>query len=215
MIELLASSFVLGVLFNAMPGAIFTESLRRGIRGGFWPAFAVQIGSLVGDLVWAVLGLAGAAALFALPVIDIPISVAGGLLLAWVASQALRDGLSPVPSFDPTGAARSSRTALMAGAALSIFEPDKRHLLDGPRRHCGCARRRPTGLETLLVFLMGFMGASLLWCFFCAAAIGAARRYVGPRLWLTLNIGIALGLAYFAGAVLLSALSRASTLLTT
>ena len=65
------------------------------------------------------------------------------------------------------------------------------------------------------MFLMGLMGASLLWCFLCAAAIAAARCFVGPRLWLTLNIGIALGLAYFAGAVLLSALSRASTLLTT
>ena len=50
MIELFISAMALGFLFNAAPGAIFTESLRRGLKGGFKSALYVQFGSLVGDL---------------------------------------------------------------------------------------------------------------------------------------------------------------------
>ena len=51
MIELFISALALGFLFNAVPGAIFTESLRRGLQGGYKSALYVQFGSLVGDLI--------------------------------------------------------------------------------------------------------------------------------------------------------------------
>ncbi|WP_170919512.1 LysE family transporter, partial [Halomonas sp. BC2] len=95
MLELFISALFLGFVFNAMPGAIFAESFRRGIQGGFNPAFAVQIGSLAGDFIWAVLGLTGAAVLFSLPLVEKPLAIIGALLLLWIAFQAIRDGLSP------------------------------------------------------------------------------------------------------------------------
>lgn len=36
MLSLFLSAFFLGLLFNAAPGAIFAESLRRGIKGGLF-----------------------------------------------------------------------------------------------------------------------------------------------------------------------------------
>ena len=81
MIDLFAYAFFLGVLFNAAPGAILAESLRRGLAGGFAPALSVQIGSLVGDGVWVVLGLLGAATLVALPYVATPLTLCGSLLL--------------------------------------------------------------------------------------------------------------------------------------
>jgi chemosensory pili system protein ChpE len=95
MTELFTSAFVLGLLFNATPGAIFAESLRQGLRGGFHPALAVQIGSLAGDFVWAGLGLIGTSALFTLPYVETPLAIAGVLLLGWNAWQALRAGCDP------------------------------------------------------------------------------------------------------------------------
>ena len=59
MLMLFASAFVLGLVFNAAPGAVFAETVRQGVRGGYRPALAVQLGSLVGDASWALLGLAG------------------------------------------------------------------------------------------------------------------------------------------------------------
>ena len=51
------------VVFCLSPGAVLAETLRRGLLQGFTPALLVQIGSLVGDAVWAVIGLTGIALL--------------------------------------------------------------------------------------------------------------------------------------------------------
>jgi chemosensory pili system protein ChpE/L-lysine exporter family protein LysE/ArgO len=59
MLSLFVAAFLLGLLFNAAPGAVFAETVRQGVRGGFRPALSVQLGSLAGDALWAVLGLAG------------------------------------------------------------------------------------------------------------------------------------------------------------
>ncbi|GAA2211343.1 hypothetical protein GCM10009850_068020 [Nonomuraea monospora] len=95
MSEIFTLALWIGLVFNAAPGAVFSESLRRGVRGGFWPAFAVQAGSLAGDAVWAVLGLAGVGALFAVPVLRVPMTVGGCLLLAWLGVTGLRDAAFP------------------------------------------------------------------------------------------------------------------------
>ena len=59
MTTLFISAFLLGLIFNAAPGAVFAETVRQGVRGGYRPALGVQLGSLVGDALWAVLGLVG------------------------------------------------------------------------------------------------------------------------------------------------------------
>jgi chemosensory pili system protein ChpE len=45
----------------AAPGAVNTEALRRGIQRGFYASFSVQLGALLGDLLWAIVGLTGVA----------------------------------------------------------------------------------------------------------------------------------------------------------
>ena len=90
MIELFFSAMALGFLFNASPGAIFTESLRRGLQGGFSSALYVQFGSLVGDLTWALLGLGGVAALFEIAAIKMPMALLVDCFLLGLRSLVLR-----------------------------------------------------------------------------------------------------------------------------
>lgn len=206
MTQLFLYAFALGLLFNAMPGAIFAESLRRGMRGGFRPALNVQIGSLAGDFVWAVLGLIGAAALFTLPYVEKPLAIAGAILLGWIAWQALRDGLSPMPTFDPSAPTASGRSALTTGAALSLANPQNITYwtgLGGTITALGVANPDWVAFTT---FLAGFMASSVIWCFICAGAIAWTRSFIGPRTWMALNIGCAIGLAYLAGLVFLRTL---------
>ena len=63
MFSFFLAAMLLGFVFNAAPGAVFSETLRRGLRDGYKPALLVQIGSLVGDATWAALGLTGLALL--------------------------------------------------------------------------------------------------------------------------------------------------------
>ncbi len=206
MLNLFISAFLLGLLFNAAPGAIFAESLRRGIKGGFTPAFAVQIGSLVGDFAWAVLGLLGAAALFALPFVELPLALAGAALLFWLAWQSFRDATSSVPEFDPL--AEKSGSALTVGAALSLSNPlniTYWTALGGTITALGVAE---PGWTAFSVFLAGFMFSSLLWCFLCAGLIAVSREYIGPVLWMSINACCALGLTYFGWTVVVNALNK-------
>ena len=195
--ELFVSAFLLGLLFNAAPGTVFAESLRRGMKGGFSPAFAVQIGSLVGDFVWAVLGLLGAAVLFGLPLVEMPMALAGAALLLWMAGQAARDGFRPMPIFQPPPRFALDRPALGAGAALSLSNPMNITYwaaLGGTISAMGAA---DPGWDAFAVFLGGFMLSSVLWCFFCAGLIAWTRRFVGPAAWMAINLGCALGLGAF------------------
>jgi len=198
MIELFVSAFFLGLLFNAMPGTVFAESLRRGLTGGYPAAFAVQVGSLAGDFTWAVLGLLGAAALFTLPYIDLPMAIAGGFLLTWMAWQAFRDGMSPVPAFDPDADPMANRSALLAGVGLSLSNPMNMTYWAGLGGTITALGVSEPGWAAFLIFLAGFMASSFIWCFICAGMIGWTRHYIGLLAWRLINFGCGLGIAYFA-----------------
>ena len=55
----MVAAAVLGILYVAAPGPVNVATLRRGLRGGFGDALAVQLGAFVGDLPYVVLGLVG------------------------------------------------------------------------------------------------------------------------------------------------------------
>jgi chemosensory pili system protein ChpE/L-lysine exporter family protein LysE/ArgO len=59
LVLLFASAFVVGLIYCGLPGAISTEALRRGVKGGFRPAASLEIGSCVGDFTWAAIALVG------------------------------------------------------------------------------------------------------------------------------------------------------------
>lgn len=201
MVDLFLSAIGLGFLFNATPGAIFTETLRRGLKGGYGPALAVQVGSLAGDFIWAVLGLLGAAALFSLPYLEVPLALAGAALLAWLAWGALQDGLGPVPTFDPAAPVDETRSALKVGVALSLSNPMNITYWAGLGGTIAALGVSNPGWTAFGVFLAGFMLSSLAWCFICAGAVAATRAFVTPFLWKAINIGCAAGLAFFASLV--------------
>jgi chemosensory pili system protein ChpE len=89
-ISLFAAAFVLGLIFNAAPGAVFAESVKQNLCGGYQAALRVQLGSLLGDAVWAVLGLAGVGALLQWEAVRWPLGVASVAYLAWLAMDAWR-----------------------------------------------------------------------------------------------------------------------------
>ena len=165
MIELFISAMALGFLFNAAPGAIFTESLRRGLKGGFKSALYVQFGSLVGDLFWAVIGLGGAAILFEIDAIKMPMAIFGGVLLAWLAFNSFVDATKKIPSINLT-LKQDDKTELMVGAALSLSNPINITYWAGMAGTIATLGvKEPTG-QAFIVFLVGFMLSSIIWCFY-------------------------------------------------
>lgn len=178
MLGLFLAALLLGFVFNAAPGAVFAETVRQGLRGGFRPAFAVQVGSLAGDATWAVLGLAGAGLLAQLEALRVPLAVGGSLYLAWLAWDSWRAARREA-GIVATDEALASARALRRGALLSLTNPQNLAYwaaLGGVLGALGVAE--PTAAD-YTVFFAGFMASSLAWCFICAALVARLAR-LGP-----------------------------------
>jgi chemosensory pili system protein ChpE len=181
----------IGLVFNAAPGGVFSESLRRGVRGGFRPAFAVQVGSLVGDATWAVLGLAGVGALLSVPHLRVPLTAGGCVLLALLGLVGLRDAMMSgrrcSTEADPSHSAaagrreeRPERAALAVGVGMSLGNPWNVLYWSGVASAVSAAIGQRADFAALATFFGGFMTTSLAWCFVSAGAIALLRRALPP-----------------------------------
>jgi chemosensory pili system protein ChpE/L-lysine exporter family protein LysE/ArgO len=179
MLLLLVSAFGLGLVFNAAPGAVFAETVRQGMHGGFRAAFAVQAGSLAGDALWAALGLAGAGVLLQLEVLRWPLGITGAAYLAWLARDSWRAARLNT-QIDKTGA-RSTREGLRSGVLLSITNPQNlAYWAAVGSAMAGLGVTDPQPLH-YLVFFAGFMASSVVWCFVCATLVSKLASQAGPR----------------------------------
>ena len=179
MVDVFLLALGLGLAFNAAPGAVFSESLRRGLRGGFRPALAVQLGSLAGDLVWAVIGLAGVGALVAVPAVRLPVTVVGCAILGWLGAQGIRAAFRPA---GPSAAPPSVRSGVGVGASISLGNPWNVVYWSGTAGAVSGVLGVEAGPAASAVFLAGFMVASLGWCLVCAGGIALLRRALPPAL---------------------------------
>ena len=177
MLTLFVSAFLLGLVFNAAPGAVFAETVRQGARGGFRPALAVQVGSLAGDALWAVLGLLGVGLVLKLRWLQGPIGVAGALYRVWLAADSWRQASREFALDGRAGAPR----ALRAGVTLSVTNPQNLAYWAAVGSAMGAVGvNQPTPVD-YTVFFAGFMAASVTWAFFCAWAVGALFRRLGHQ----------------------------------
>lgn len=123
MIGLFLSAFGLGFIFNAAPGVVFSEAVRRGIAGGYYPDLSVQVGSLVGDATWAVLGLTGAGVLFQTPLAKTPIALIGSVYLGYLGVRSLMAAFTKKEISPATQGAAIRSSAFSAGVTLSLTNP--------------------------------------------------------------------------------------------
>lgn len=192
--ELLGMAFLLGFIFNATPGAVFAETIRHGLSGGYRAALSVQFGSLVGDAAWAVLGLAGIGLLLQADSLKIPVGIAGAGYLAWLAWDSWMASRGEAEIMVPNQKA----SAMRSGVVLSLSNPQNIAYWAALGSAFGALGiSNPDGIDYTL-FFMGFMGSSLVWCFVCA---GLVSRLFGGRggLWRVWTYRVcAIAFAYLA-----------------
>lgn len=186
MLTIFFSALVFGFVFCLSPGAVLAETLRRGLLHGFTPALLVQIGSLVGDAVWAVIGLTGMALLIQHETVRVPLTIMCGLYLAWLGIRSLMDAWRlPEAGSAP---ARSGQNALAVGAAISLANP-KNIVYWGALGSAlsGIVGATPSHGQTLM-FFAGFMLASILSCFLIASLVNMLRKTASAT-WQRISYG--------------------------
>ncbi|AZF11045.1 Chemotactic transduction protein chpE [Pseudomonas sp. R2-37-08W] len=198
MLTIFFYALVFGFVFCLSPGAVLAETLRRGLLYGFTPALLVQIGSLVGDAVWAVIGLTGIALLIQHDAVRVPLTVVCSLYLAWLGIRSLVDAWQ-LPQVE-SAPASSGKNALAVGAAISLANP-KNIVYWGALGSAlsGIVGTTPSHGQTLM-FFAGFMLASVLSCFLTAALVNVLRKNASPT-WQRISYG-ACGLVLIYLAIL-------------
>lgn len=199
MLTIFFCALVFGFVFCLSPGAVLAETLRRGLLHGFSAALLVQLGSLVGDAVWAVIGLTGMAVLIQHESVRVPLAVACALYLTWLGLRSLQDAWH-LPEADSMRV-NSSRNALMVGATISLANP-KNIVYWGALGSAlsGIVGTTPSHGQTLL-FFAGFMLASILSCFLIAALVNRLRTAASAT-WQRISHGVCgLVLIYLAAMV--------------
>lgn len=200
------SAFAMSLAFAVQPGVIGFESLRRGISHGWTAALHVELGSLLGDGVWAIIALLGASILFQNRLVTMLLGVFGCVLLlrfAWDAWRASRTDVKMA------GGDAEQSNHLLAGAMLSLSNPGNITFwvgMSGTIIGIGFLDPQPIHL---LVFFAGFMIAQVCWCFFFATVVEFGRRLLSQRLFRWINLACAVFLAYM-GVSLLAQTARMS-----
>ncbi len=179
MTTLFISAFLLGLLFNAAPGAVFAETVRQGVRGGFRPALAVQIGSLAGDALWALLGLVGIGLLLQLEWVRWPVGIAGAMYLFWLARDSWLSASQEFSLTDP--ATVEPKRAMRAGVLLSVTNPQNIAYWAALGSALGAVGIHEPTATDYAIFFLGFMVSSVVWAFFCAAVVDRIFRRAGMR----------------------------------
>lgn len=185
----------MGIAFAAPPGAVTAETLRRGVRGGFALAMGVQLGSLIGDAAYAVLAIAGLAALAQNSSLQLALGVLGAgflLYLAWTSFATARLSM-PIASIRPARA--EGQGAFLSGLALSLTNPWAIAFwlsLGGATASLGLARGSSLYLA---LFFASFMVGSAIWACILSFAIARVRRWVRPVFFRLISItcGLMLG----------------------
>jgi chemosensory pili system protein ChpE len=180
MLTLLMTAFVLGLVFNATPGPVFAETVRQGVCGGFRSALAVQLGSLVGDALWAVVGLIGVGLLLRLESLRMPIGVASVVYLSWLGWSAWQASRGEVA----IGAASHEidhHEALRSGVLLSLTNPQNVAYWAAMGTALSAVGVKDPTVFDNTVFFAGFMVSSTLWAIVVAALVDRVFRRVGVR----------------------------------
>jgi chemosensory pili system protein ChpE len=180
MLNILLTAFALGLVFNAAPGPVFAATVRYGVRGGFRPALVVQIGSLAGDALWAVLGLAGVGFLARLESIRIPLGIAGAVYLGWLAWDSWRASRREFLISAADGE-NSSESALRSGIVLSLTNPQNIGYWAALGSALGALGVHQAGASGYAMFFAGFMLSSIVWSLVFAAIVDRVLGRAGAR----------------------------------
>lgn len=194
MSTLILSSVLLGIAFCAPPGAVTAEAIRRGVARGFNAALGIELGSLIGDAVWAIIALVGLAVIVQNDWARLLLGAVGVyflLKLAWGALYEAWQGEMPKAH------AVDNRSDFITGAALSIGNPwAVAFWLGVGASTVTNAVAQPQTIH-FVVFFVAFMAAATAYAFLMAALIAFGRRYINARFFRVINLTCGLFLGYF------------------
>lgn len=196
MIALIITACVLGFVYSAAPGAVNTEALRRGLQRGFVPSFLVQLGALLGDLMWAIIGLTGVALVFHYLPVQIILGIAGVTFLLRMAWLSFLDARKPIDlKLDSNN---KEQRDFITGIIFSLANPFGVAFWGGIGGGFATHIAGMPLIDKLLFLFLGFSVGAFAWCMGISALVAWSRKFIGEKLLRGIFTVSSLAMAYFA-----------------
>lgn len=195
MYRIFLAAVILSLIFCATPGAVNTQALRVGVTGGFRRAFGVEMGSIVGDMSWAIIALVGLAVVWDNDAARYVLGFLGAAFLLYLAYGAFMDSRKKeIAEVD----APKGHTDFVTGVIMSFVNPFQIPFWIGVGSSSIAVIMSDPGLAEFAVFYLGYLVGAVIWGTSYSALIGYGKRYVTPKLFRALSVICALVLTYFA-----------------
>lgn len=185
-----------GAAYCAPVGPVNVEIVRRGLTMGFFAAFLVALGSVIGDGFWAAVGILGSTLLMESLRLRVAIGALGVvvlLILAWSAFHASRQD----PDYHLTDPPRK-RTGFIAGVALSMANPFAVFFwlwLAASMASLGLDRNHHAARVS---FFAGLVAGAIVYGLALSGVVAWSRRFVSSHVVRRINLGAAVGLLALA-----------------
>ena len=189
LLPLLISGFTIAVAYTVLPGPVNTEATRRGLSHGFGSAMSIQMGSLVGDLLWAILGLTGAVVVLQRESLAMMLGLVGAGFMFSLARTAFRAAIRKGDSAVTT----TSGNGWKVGVMFSLANPAGIAFWSGVGGGM-LGATATVGIAEVTAILGSYIIGSALCGTVLAALAGLGRRYAnGPMMqWIDGVCGVAL-----------------------
>jgi len=194
-LQLALTGVTLGLAYAAAPGAVNTEATRRGSARGFGAGFAVESGSIIGDMLWAALALAGVSLTARFWPVQVTLALVGGLFLLRLAWLAAHDALHRRTS----DVAVSARGDFATGVVFGLANPVGLAFWSGLGGGIVASGASALGFAG---FFAGFFVGAALWSVGFASLVGWGRRWARPLVFQLIDAACALVLGYFGFSLL-------------
>jgi putative LysE/RhtB family amino acid efflux pump len=193
--------FGLGLFVGAQPGPVSLLCIRSVLRGAFATGLAIGAGAAVIDLLYAGLGLAGAASLLEAGALHVALGFLGASVLAFIGAKTLWAAFrvrlggelteevgSPRRAFATSLAATASNPLTIATWAAIFTATSAAAVGDAANSAGGAA------------LMLGGVGVGTLTAFTALSIlVTSVRGRFGPRLLTTVDVVAGSGLLGFAG----------------
>ncbi len=173
-------AFWLGIAFSAPPGIVTVESIRRGLKDGYWSAFAVGLGSLIGDGTYAIIAFGGLGFIAQNYWVKFSIGLTGVVFLVYLAVSAFK--VKNLPEIKKTVYNSKNRAAFVSGALLSLSNPWAIAFwlsFGGILISSGIS----TSSQNLWLFLLTFLAGSFSWVFILSGLIAFGKKFINNKVF--------------------------------
>ena len=199
MLAIFFQSLIIGYSGAMIPGPMFTYTVDKSIRYGVKPGLLVSLGHVLLELILVVLIFAGIGKVLASDLANIIIGIAGGLVLAYLGFNMLRDVYLDRISLDvKAGGGGKQGNMFLAGILLSATNPYFIIWWSAVGLALIMNAYQVFGFAGVAFFYVGHIIADISWFTFLAALVSKSRHLINIKIYKTTIALLAIFLIGFA-----------------